>query len=46
MNVLTFAGTLNTGSGLEGVEHNHQEIKDGMLFTCFVDGYPLISIEL
>ena len=29
VNILTFAGTLNTGDGLQGVTHNHQVIDKG-----------------
>ena len=40
MNVLTFAGTLNTSNGLTAIEHNHQEIKDGKLEMDTENGSP------
>tara|TARA_B100000287_G_scaffold369937_1_gene367118 strand:- start:447 stop:2594 length:2148 start_codon:yes stop_codon:yes gene_type:complete len=40
MNVLTFAGTLNTGNGLEGVEHNHQDIVNGKMESATEKGSP------
>ena len=40
INGLTFFGTLATSQGLNGLEHNHQEIKDGKMTMETENGSP------